>query len=197
MAASPPLDHSLSMNATMPNDAITLDQYVALPSDDRFIDEVSRGRLVREPRPGFEHGIVVTRLCLLLARYFERHPIGRVIVESGFVLASAPLAIRGPDVAVILNHRIPSDDIKGFFHGAPDIAIEVVSPSNRPGELLSKVAEFLEAGAQSVWVVYPRTQTVVIHDSDGEIFFYDTESTITSPAVLPNFELPVERIFRD
>jgi Uma2 family endonuclease len=98
---------------------------------------------------------------------------------------------------VILNHRIPSDDIEGFFHGAPDIAIEVVSPSNRPGELLSKVAEFLDAGAQSVWVVYPRTQTVVIHDSEGEIFFYDTKSTITSPAVLPNFELPVEGLFRD
>ena len=180
----------------MPNDLMTLEQYMALPADERFIDEVSRGQLVREPRPGFEHGFLVARLCTLFARYLERQPIAQIIAEAGFVLASTPLAIRGPDVAIVRNERLHDERVAGFLRGAPDIAIEVVSPSNRPGELLTKVAEFLEAGTQAVWVVYPRTRTVIVHDAGGDVSFYDADSVVIA-AILPGFELAVREIFAD
>lgn len=143
---------------------LTLAEYQALPDDDGYRDELSRGYLIREPQPGAEHGHLVARLTHMLMTYVDAHPgCGRAFTECGFLLQEDPVTLRGPDVAFVSAARIGAKHVGGFFRGAPDLAIEVLLPSNRPGEILQKVAEFLEAGTSVVWVVDPRSRSVVIH----------------------------------
>lgn len=151
--------------------------------------------LVREPRPGIQHGEIVATLTYLLLSYIDQHPVGRVVTEAGFLLSRNPLTLRGPDVAFIRAERVPAEKNKSFFDGAPDLAIEVVSPSNRGSELLQKVGEFLSAGSQFVWVVYPRTRTVAEYTQDGEVRIFGPDDVLGAPTLLPGFELPVSRIF--
>jgi Uma2 family endonuclease len=183
----------LAMHRSMNQHLMTLAEYEALPENDYYVDEVSRGRLVREPRPASVHGLIVARLAHEFCAYLDAHPgIGRVWAESGFVLADEPLTLRGPDVAFVRADRSPPES--GFFRGAPDIAIEVVSPSNSASDLQLKVLEFLEAGTILVWVIYPETCTVIEHHSSSEIRILRSSDVLTSP-VLPGFALPLSAIF--
>jgi Uma2 family endonuclease len=175
------------------DELLTLEEYLALPDDDLYIDELSRGRLVREPRPGNIHGQMVTEIAYLLRSYVEATPVGRVITEAGFLLNRTPLTIRGPDVAFIRNERLQST--KSFFEGAPDLAIEVVSPSNRAGELLQKVGELLSGGTNVVWVVYPQKKIVAEHTLDGSVRVLGENDLLSAPELLPGFELKVRRLF--
>jgi Uma2 family endonuclease len=189
------MSYIAAMSFPMTDRFITLEEYVALPGDDLYVDEVSRGLLVREPRPGNQHGEIVAELTFALRLHLEQHPVGRVVTEAGFLLARSPLTIRGPDVAFIRADRVPAQKNPSFFDGAPDLAIEVVSPSNRGGELLQKIGEFLAAGTLLAWVVYPQTHTVVEHTQDGEIRIYTASDVLTAPALLPGFALAVSDIF--
>ncbi|MGQ0815177.1 MAG: Uma2 family endonuclease [Gemmatimonadota bacterium] len=181
------------MHRSVDEQLLTLEEYQALPDDGRYIDEVSRGRLVREPRPAYRHGRIVMRIGQLLLNYVDAHPgAGRVVAESGFVLEDVPLTLRGPDVAFIRADR--AEPAKGFFRGAPDIAIEVVSPSNTAAELQEKVLEFLDAGTSLVWVVYPDTRTVVEHRSASDISLLRASDGLTTP-LLPGFQIPVSALF--
>jgi Uma2 family endonuclease len=174
---------------------MTLAEYEALPADDAYIDEVSRGMLVREPRPGQQHGEIVAELTYLLRGYLETRPVGRIVTEGGFLLSTAPLTLRGPDVAFVRAERLSSEKNPRFFRGAPDLAIEVVSPSNRAGEILQKIAELLDAGTQIAWIVYPATQTVAEHTGAGDVRVLHANDLLTAPELLPGFELRVARIF--
>jgi Uma2 family endonuclease len=181
------------MHRSMNPHLLTLAEYEALPEDDYYVDEVSRGRLVREPRPASVHGLIVARLAQHLGNYVDAHPgIGRVWAESGFVLADEPLTLRGPDVAFVRADRSPPES--GFFRGAPDIALEVVSPSNTASDLQLKVLEFLDAGTALVWVIYPETCTVIEHHSSSEIRILRSSDVLTTP-LLPDFALRVSAIF--
>ena len=182
-----------NMTAYATDDLLTLEEYLTLPDDDLYIDELSRGRLVREPRPGNTHGQIVAEITYLLRSYLEHSSVGRVITEAGFLLSPSPLTIRGPDVAFVRNERLQSTT--SFFEGGPDLAIEVVSPSNRPGELLQKVGEFLSGGTEVVWVVYPQPRTVVEHTLAGATRVLSEEDVLSAPEILPGFELRVRRLF--
>jgi Uma2 family endonuclease len=179
---------------TIADDSLSLEEYLTLPNDDLYIDEVSQGRLVREPRPGQQHGMIVSELTYLLRSFLEESQLGVVITEGGFILNRSPLTVRGPDVAFVRNERL--QPTVSFFEGAPDIAIEVVSPSNRPGELLQKVGEFLVAETQIVWVVYPDTKTIVEHTVAGDLRILNIDDVLDAPALLPGFAVALKRIFR-
>ena len=105
--------------------------------------------------------------------------------------------MRGPDLAVVRRERIGSLHSAGFLRGAPDLAVEVVSPSNKAGEVQAKVAEYLAAGAQIVWVIYPMTRTVAVHESQGQARFLRDDDVLTGGALLPDFRVPVAELFRD
>lgn len=177
---------------------VTLAQYQALPDDDRFLDEVSRGLLLREPAPGDAHARLVTLLAHRLMQHLEEHPGGgRVYSEGGFILNDEPLTVRRPDVAFVRAERVPRGYEPGIFHGAPDLAIEVVSSGNRAGDLLRKVSELLEAGSSAVWVVDPARENVVIHDQSGTPRVLRAPERVTGADVLPGFALELDALFRD
>ncbi|MGQ0815171.1 MAG: Uma2 family endonuclease [Gemmatimonadota bacterium] len=175
----------------------TLEEYEALPDDDLYFDEVSRGYLVREPRPGSAHGRMVTLISHRLMQYVEQHPgCGRVYTEAGFVLSEKPLTVRGPDVAFVRAERVPPL-APGIFRGAPDLAIEVVSPSNRAGEILRKVSEFLEAGTPAVWVIDPGKETVVVHDQSGMPRVLRPPERLGAEEILPGLSWNIPALFAD
>ena len=108
--------------------------------------------------------------------------------------------MRGPDVSLVLG-ATPEDaeEQTGFIPGAPDIAVEVVSPSNTAAEIDRKVAEYLAAGAQRVWVAHPATRRnprrVIVHRADGTTVTYTGDEVITDEELLPGFSLPLSDIF--
>jgi Uma2 family endonuclease len=172
---------------------LTLEEYEALPADDGSIDEVSHGRLVREPQPAYEHGRIAARMAHLLLSYIDAHPgIGQAVGAAGFVLEDTPLTLRGPDVAFVRAGR-PTPG-RGFFRGAPDIAVEIVSPSNSAADLQQKILELIDAGTALVWVVYPASRTVIEHRSRSEISILRADDVLTTP-LLPGFAAPVSTLF--
>lgn len=107
----------------------TLDEYERLVEPDEFRSELSRGQLVREPRPGGLHSYIVMELAVLLHDFARKYDLGMVVPEGGFRLSIEPPTVRGPDIGFIMKERLPSSVPAGWWPLAPDLAIEVVAPS--------------------------------------------------------------------
>lgn len=139
---------------------VTAEELERFPSDDwRY--ELVAGRLIQMSPAALPHGIVVARVLSLLHRHAEANNLGVVIPEVGFKLASNPDTVRAPDVAFLRRDRIPTR--KGFVDGPPDLAVEVLSPDDRPSEVRAKVSEYLTSGVTLVMVIDPDELTATIH----------------------------------
>jgi Uma2 family endonuclease len=114
--------------------------------------------------------------------------------ETGFQLSRDPDTVRAPDVAFVRTGRPPIPP-RGFYPGAPDLAVEVLSPDDRPGYVREKIAEWLEVGTRAVWVVDPRDRTVTVHEPRREPVTHHEGDTLRGGSVLPDFELSVRTIF--
>lgn len=178
-------------------DILSLEAFRRLPEENAYRVELSRGRLVREPRPGAEHGWLTGRLVRLLGSHAEEHHLGVVVTETGFLLGQDPATVRGPDAAFIASGRLPAEGIpSGFWPMAPDLSVEVVSPSNTASEIQQKVLEYLEAGTQLVWVVDPGPRTVTAWRPPREARVFREGETLEAGKALPDFRLDVSALFR-
>lgn len=174
---------------------LTVREYGALP-DEAWGDLVD-GRLVREPRPNMWHSIIETTLVRELEAWIRPRRLGFVFVEGGFLLREEPPTVRGPDVAFVSSARVPLEGLPaGFWPGAPDLAIEILSPSNRAltGD---KVADYLATGSRLVWVVDPLRRAVVVQETDRPNRTLAGDDLLAGEPVLPGFRLPVSRLFED
>jgi Uma2 family endonuclease len=136
---------------------VTAEELARLP-DDGYRYELVEGRLIRMSPVSFEHGRVVAKLGFLLSRHLEHQSVGTVGMDVGFKLASNPDTVRGPDIAFVRQDRVPASG-RGFFKGAPDLVIEVLSPDDRPGEVRAKTEEYLATGVPVVVIVDPEEGT--------------------------------------
>lgn len=133
-----------------------------------------------------------------LRRHLREHAPHLVCVGNfGVITEEDRATVRGPDLAVVRRNRTTDLHRSGFLRGAPDLAVEIVSPSNGAGEIQAKVREYLAAGASLVWVIYPDTRTVAVHESPREARFFGEEETLTGGDLLPDLRLPVVELFRD
>src|SRR5437867_4061907 len=175
---------------------MTAEELFDLP-DDGWRYELVRGELRRMPPTGIQHGQIAGLLTQHLSAYVKAHNLGVVCTaEAGFKLAQHPDVVRAPDVAFIARERIPVEGVPtGYWPGAPDLAAEIVSPSDRFDEVVEKVAEYLAAGTRLVWVVHPRTQTVMIYRASGEIRLLRGHEELSGEEVLPGFTCPVSVLF--
>lgn len=173
---------------------LTMEQFRALEESDEYLYELDDGVLVREARPQRPHGTTVVLLAHYLTGYALEHG-GIVLSESGFVLREDPPRVYGPDLAYLREDPAPYGDRSGWITRAPDLAVEVVSPSNTAAGMQRKIGRYFEAGATEVWVVYPATRSIALHRPRGESRTLDGDQRITS-GVLPGFELAVSEIFR-
>jgi Uma2 family endonuclease len=127
---------------------MTLEEFQRLPESDEFLYELDAGLLVREPRPARAHGTAVILLGKHLADYALEHG-GVVTTETGYVLGEDPDTLRGPDVAYSRRDPAPyGGGPDGYISGAPDLAVEVLSPSNRWTDIRRKIDQYFAAGAR-------------------------------------------------
>ena len=158
--------------------------------------ELIRGELVMMSPASFDHGRFVGNAYAALRHFILQRALGIVVTgETGFRIGRDPDTVRAPDVAFVRADRIPAAGVKGFFPGPPDVAVEVVSPSNRASEVAAKVQDWLQAGCLSVWVVDPETRTICVYRSTGGSVLLNAADTLTGGMVLPGFSVPVAEIF--
>lgn len=165
--------------------------------DDGFHYELVRGELRQMPPAGFEHGDISANITAPLKIHVVEHNLGKVLVaETGFQLTEAPDSVRAPDVSFVQRERIEErGTVKGYWKGAPDLAIEVVSPHDRLYEVDEKVDDFLAAGSQAVCVVYPKRRTVTVHRPNREPQILTINDTLDLSDVVADFSFPVSKIF--
>ena len=167
-----------------------------LEMDDLGRCELVKGEIIRMAPAGAEHGYVSLNLGIAIGTYVKRNDLGRVYgAETGFIIARHPDTVRAPDVAFVRKHRVPAQTFKGYFPGAPDLAIEVISFNDRKPDVLSKVAEWLVAGTISVWLVDPVRQSISVHREHGQTLKYGVDDQLLDDAALPGFVLNVRAIF--
>lgn len=166
--------------------------------------ELVRGQLfVREPS-SFNHGALSLRigsaLTVHLAREREEegwaHTRGPLATaDPGFTLARRPDTVRAPDIAYVPRERHADPMPDGFRELAPDLAVEVQSPSDRAGAVVAKVGDWLSAGTQLVWVVDPPRQSVVVYRADGSVEVLGLNDSLRGDDVLPGFSMSLNELF--
>jgi Uma2 family endonuclease len=176
---------------------MTADELQAMP-DDGFVYELIKGELIKvSPPPGHEHGLVTMNIAGPLYEYAKNKNLGKVFAaETGFLLEQNPDTVRAADVAFVKRERIEkAGPIRGYWVGAPDLAVEVVSPSDTVRRVEGKVAQWLEAGTRLVWVVSPRLHTVTVYRSLTNIVALTERDGLDGDDVLPGFHIQIAEIF--
>ena len=146
---------------------------------------------------GHDHGRIAMRLAAPLARHVEENGLGEVYAaETGFMLQTNPDTVRAPDIAFIKQERVEEiGETKGYWPGAPELAVEVVSPNDKVNEVEEKVREWLEAGASLVWVISPKMRTVTVYHSLTDIVVLTEKDLLNGGGVVPGFQYPVAKLF--
>jgi len=180
----------------MPSQVMTADELLALPDDSRR-HELVAGFVVSEPPASFRHGDIAAEVFTRLIEFMKRKDLGRVVsTETGFLLGHDPDTVRAPDVAFVSRSRIErAGAFRGFFPGPPDLAVEVLSPSERPADVHAKIGDYLAAGARLVWVIDPARRQVRVHRSLLQPSILDETAMLEGDNVLPGFSVRVARLF--
>lgn len=172
---------------------LTLDEFMVLP-DNGSRQELVEGELLERPPAGSRHTAVARRIERALICLIEGISRGEVYVEAAYRLRDEPPVVRVPDVSVLGAGRQLPEDEKPFF-GAPDLAIEVVSPSDAADDLRAKTAQYLALGVAEVWVVYPKFGQVDVHRLGESVKTFSAGESIPAPPGLGEWSLPVDGIF--
>ena len=159
--------------------------------------ELVRGKAVGSAPAGFEHGSIAANLHVLLGSFVRAHKLGvTAVAEAGYILARDPDTVRAPDISFIARERMPANGLPaGFVPLAPDLVVEVISPSESSDEIQDKVVAYLAAGTRMLWVVFPRTRTVTVYRSLQNARILTAEDTLGGEDVVPGFECRVSEIF--
>ena len=166
---------------------------LCLPDDGRKYELVN-GRLVEVPT-GARHSRISVEMG---ARLYAARPSGTTMFASctGFRMAQGN--IRSPDVSVMRTDRLPDGKApEGFVDGAPDLAIEVVSPNETMGAMLTKMVEYFESGAQEVWLLFPERKQVHRYRADWVVEVFNEDDTLDGAPLLPDFTVRVGDLFAE
>ena len=160
--------------------------------------ELIDGRVVLMSPAGAQHGDVAMIIAGKIFNFARPKKLGRVFAaETGFIISRNPDTVRGPDVMFLSHARIPAGGIpKEYLPVVPDLAVEVVSPNDSSNAVNEKRIEWLEAGAQLVWVIHPDHQTVHAYRADGGVDHFKRTDMLHARPVLPDFQIPVAELFR-
>ncbi len=158
--------------------------------------DLVRGELVMMSPANPEHSRIMARLTHALLSHLDKHS-GQAEVypgDPGFLISTSPDTVRAPDIAVVKSGRaLPA---RGFFHGAPELAIEIISPGGAAGEVLAKTQEWLSAGTREVWLVDPLRRTVTVRVADRAPCTLKSNQVLSCEWLLPGFGFAVANIFR-
>lgn len=171
----------------------------ALP-EDGFVHEVVNGELVMSPKNTWYHGRICTRLSFALETFNREHRLGAVLDSStGFWMFNRNC--RAPDVSFVSKRRLESLGFKPkekrFFPGAPDLAIQVLSPNNTRVQIDDRLKDFFASGTLLAWIVDPEGESVEVCHSLTERKRIDASGYLDGDQLLPSFQYPVANLFRD
>ncbi len=180
------------MSTTTQTHLMTLEEFMNI-DDEPNRHELIKGELLTMNPPKPLHGRIVINLALILGQHVKANRLGVVYSESGYHLERDPDTVLGPDMSFVSAQRVDNSD-EHYYDGPPDLAIEVLSPSNRKGYINRKLAVYLETGTRSVWLVDPRHRTVEAISSTGERrTLHETDELVDD--TVPGFRVKVSEIF--
>ncbi len=157
--------------------------------------ELIRGHLVVREPPGTRHGAVAANLAFELGGFVRTERLGQVFAQdTGFKIAREPDTVRGPDVAFVSRERLDHIPEEGYAELAPDLVIEVLSPSDRPGAVLAKIGDFLAAGTRLAWLIDPRRREARIFRADGSVAVIGAEGALDGEDVVAGFSCPLAAV---
>ena len=170
---------------------VTLEEYAALPQHPRY--ELVKGVLIEQVTASEQHELTVSLVSWRLSNHVFPNDLGRVYGSNrGYVTGpDSPATSRMPDVSFVSNERLGTDLFGMLYDGAPDLAIEVLSPSNTESEIAQKTAEYLAAGGKAVWIVDIDARTLTVHSGDAAPQTLADGDTVSGAGVLPGFSCPV------
>ena len=180
---------------TLSTHLITAEELWQMPNNQRR--ELVRGEIRTMAPAGFEHGAIEVNVLTLLAGHVKQKNLGVVVGgETGFVLARNPDVVRGADIAFVRRDRIPTTGFPvKFWEGPPDLAIEIISPSDTLQEVEEKVDDYLNAGTRMVWVINPRRRTVTVSRAESATLVLRASDLLDGQDVVPGFSCKVADIF--
>lgn len=175
---------------------VTADDLLRMP-DDGLLYELVRGELRSMSPASHRHGKVIINITLSLGQHVRDQGLGDVYAaETGFKLASNPDTVRAPDVAFVRRDRLAAvGDTEGYWPGAPDLAVEVISANDLYTEVEMEVIEFLDAGTGMVLTVNPRKHTVTVYRALADITILTEDDTIAGEDIVPGWTLAVRDVF--
>lgn len=175
---------------------LTAEEYFRLPDNGRST-ELVRGRLVEMNMPAPRHGYYCLRIGRLLGNYAENHDLGRVMSnDSGVVTEHNPDTVRGADVSYYSYARLPRGPLPhGYLTIAPEVVFEVRSPTDRWGEILTKIGEYLNAGVLVVGLLDPDDETITLYRNERPHQTLTVNDELTLPEVHAELRIAVRRFF--
>lgn len=175
---------------------VTADELLRMPDDGKRY-ELIKGELIEMAPAGPRHGEIAATVVIVLGHYVRQNDLGTIFAaETGFLLRYDPDTVRAPDAAFIAKDRLPPEGVPSSYSDTiPDIVVEVVSPSDRAGQIQTKIEQWIEHGVKLVWLVHPERRSITVYRSLNEVHVLHEDDTLTGDPVLPGFSCPVADIF--
>lgn len=174
---------------------LTVEEFLVFPTPDGKA-ELVRGELRLTPSPGPRHGIICANLTSILHQHVRQAGLGRVFVDSSFELVELPRTVRAPDVAFVGQGRLHPGAVSApTLKVAPDLAAEILSPSETASRLDEKLDDYAASGIPLVWVIDPKRRTVMVIARDGPVRWLRDGDTLDAGSVVPGFACAVADLF--
>jgi Uma2 family endonuclease len=172
----------------------TIEELPDIPDCYELVD----GELLMMMSPaGWIHGHLVWKIGASIGAYVEEKRLGMAFGEqTGFILTRDPDTVRAPDVAFVREERIPRErNLTDYFPGAPDLAVEILSPSNRASAMARKVAQYIASGTQLIWVIDPKARTITVYAPEREPRTLREGADLDGEDILPGFRYSIAQLF--
>ena len=171
---------------------LTAEEFARQYGGEKYL-ELVEGRVVRTMPGSPRHGNVDSNLAMRLGTFVADRGLGKVYLNTGFILARGPDVVRGPDEAFVALERIKTTPPpeRGFWEIAPDLAAEIVSPENTADEVAQKVTEYLRAGVKLIWVIYPRQKQVHVFRPGRDPKILGGDDFVEGEDVVTGFRIPL------
>lgn len=168
---------------------LTAEEFFLLPPT-RTEQELVRGEVIEMPPPGMLHGVTQSKIIWRIGSFVNTGPGGILTCESGVITERHPDSVRGPDISYWTKDRLKEIPV-GYVETAPDLIVEVLSPSNTTKQILEKLREYFAKGVRLVWVVSPEDRTLTSYRKPEEGRLLHETAMVTGEDVLPGFECRV------
>src|SRR6266480_1034711 len=168
--------------------------------EDGYLHEVVNGELVMSPKNDFFHGRICTRLSTTLNNFVTQQKLGVVLDSStGFWMHNRNC--RAPDISFVSKERLVREGFRPstrrFFPGAPDLAVEILSPNNTRAEIDERLKDFFASGSQIAWIINPETESVEICHSLTQRKLLGSGAFLDGAGLLPGFKYPIGDLFKE